>query len=83
VQGVSSADVARDVTLGVVSTLPTGYREQHTHLHSRRVRRFVFWGWGGGVLKGVFRLLTKDFSPGQTHLNVTCQNERNMTIGDK
>lgn len=48
VQGVSSADVARDVGLGVVSTLPTGYREQHTHFHSERVGRFVFWGWGKG-----------------------------------
>lgn len=59
VQGVSSADVARDVGFGVVSTLPTGYTEQHTHFHSRRVRGFVFCGWGRVDGKGRFPLLTK------------------------
>lgn len=59
VQGVSSADVARDVGFGVVSTLPTGYTEQHTHFHSRRVRGFVFCGWGSVGGRGRFPLLTK------------------------
>ena len=59
VQGVSSADVARDVGFGVVSTLPTGYTEQHTHFHSRRVRGFVFCGRGRMGGKGRFPLLTK------------------------
>lgn len=76
VQGVSSADVAGDVGFGVVSTLPKGYTGQHTHFHSRRVRGFVFCGWGRVDGKGRFPLLTKVICLEQMWLRIPKRKEK-------
>jgi len=80
VQGVSSADVARDVGFGVVSTLPTGYTEQHTHFHSRRVRGFVFCGRGRVDGKGRFPLLTKVICLEQMWLRIPKRKKRTDSV---
>lgn len=78
---MSSADVARDVGFGVVSTLPTGYTEQHTHFHSRRVRGFVFCGWGSVGCKGRFPLLTKVICLEQMWLRIPKQTKQKIKDG--